>query len=98
MLQLVGGVQRNHHRCVCFVECLLFNYVFLLAHLSVPMSLHMATTHNTTTYTTTTGNDAQSAMVDCKASSGNIITPPDTDAVAHGDANLAIDDFLSRAL
>lgn len=36
--------------------------------------------------------------VDCKASSGKLFVPEDTEAVAHGDANLAIDDFLSRAM
>ena len=36
--------------------------------------------------------------VDCKASTGKLFVPEDTEAVAHGDANLAIDDFLSRAM
>jgi SAC3 family protein LENG8/THP3 len=36
--------------------------------------------------------------VDCKASAGRLSVPEDTEAVAHGDANLAIDDFLSRAM
>jgi SAC3 family protein LENG8/THP3 len=41
---------------------------------------------------------ASDAMLDCKASAGKLFIPEDTSAVAHGDANLAIDDFLSRAL
>ena len=35
---------------------------------------------------------------DCKASTGRLFVPEDSEAVAHGDANLAIDDFLSRAM
>ena len=35
-------------------------------------------------------------MLDCKASTGKLFVPEDTTAVAHGDQNLAISDFLSR--
>ena len=47
-----------------------------------------------------TAADATAAQLalDCKASSGQLFVPEDTEAVAHGDANLAIDDFLSRAM
>lgn len=34
------------------------------------------------------------AVVDCKASTGRLTRPQDKDAVAHGDANLDIGDFL----
>ena len=33
-------------------------------------------------------------QLDCKASAGQLKLPEDKTAVAHGDANLAIDDFL----
>ena len=41
---------------------------------------------------------ASEAVLDCKASTGRLYVPEDASAVAHGDANLAIDDFLSKAL
>ena len=41
---------------------------------------------------------ASEAVLDCKASAGRLYVPEDASAVAHGDANLAIDDFLSKAL
>jgi hypothetical protein len=34
------------------------------------------------------------AAVDCKASAGQLRVPEEKDAVAHGDANLDIGDFL----
>ncbi len=37
-------------------------------------------------------------VVDCKASAGRLAVPEDTTAVAHGDANLNIDDFLKENL
>ena len=42
------------------------------------------------------GEQASAAMLDCKASSGKLFVPEDTAAVAHGDQNLAINDFLSK--
>jgi hypothetical protein len=47
-------------------------------------------------YASATG-DASDAILDCKASAGSLIVPEDDAAVAHGDANLAIDDFLKNA-
>ena len=38
--------------------------------------------------------DGDGAAVDCKASAPRLAVPDDAGAVAHGDANLAIDDFL----
>ncbi len=35
-------------------------------------------------------------FLDTKASRGNLFVPEDDTRVAHGDRNLAIDDFLSR--
>ena len=40
-----------------------------------------------------TGAGAESA-IDCKASTGQLRVPEEKDAVAHGDANLDIGDFL----
>lgn len=40
-----------------------------------------------------TGNGAEAAL-DCKASTGQLHIPEEKDAVAHGDANLDIGDFL----
>eukprot|EP00898_Chlorokybus_atmophyticus_P006931 jgi/Chlat1/7239/Chrsp58S06884 len=34
--------------------------------------------------------------LDCKASTGQLFIPVDEDAVAHGDATLAVEDFLAR--
>lgn len=45
-----------------------------------------------------TGKDAASSILDSKQSSGHMVIPEDTSAVAHGDANLNIDDFLSRTM
>ncbi|KAG4398173.1 hypothetical protein GLYMA_10G292300v4 [Glycine max] len=36
-------------------------------------------------------------LLDTKVSSSNLFVPEPEDAVAHGDANLAVDDFLARA-
>ena len=36
----------------------------------------------------------ENGAVDCKASAGHLSVPEDKEAVAHGDANLALDDFL----
>ncbi|PNX71509.1 leukocyte receptor cluster member-like protein, partial [Trifolium pratense] len=36
-------------------------------------------------------------MVDTKVSSTNLFVPEPEDAVAHGDANLAVNDFLAKA-
>ncbi|KAK9811103.1 hypothetical protein WJX73_003081 [Symbiochloris irregularis] len=38
------------------------------------------------------------AVLDCKASRACITMPDDPDAVAHGDANLALDDFMKASL
>ncbi len=38
------------------------------------------------------------ASLDCKASGGKLFVPEDNTKVAHGDANLAIEDFLARAM
>ena len=42
------------------------------------------------------GEAPTAALLDCKASTGKLFIPEDTTAVAHGDQNLAISDFLSR--
>lgn len=42
------------------------------------------------------GEPASAAVLDCKASTGKLFVPEDSEAVAHGDQNLAIDDFLSK--
>ena len=42
--------------------------------------------------------DPVSLAVDCKASAPTLAVPTDTGAVAHGDANLAVDDFLKSAV
>lgn len=42
------------------------------------------------------GNAAE-PLLDCKASATTLAVPEDDGAVAHGDANLAIDDFLKSA-
>ena len=41
-----------------------------------------------------TGAGGPDAGVDCRASAGRLAVPEDDGAVAHGDANLAIDDFM----
>lgn len=42
-----------------------------------------------------TGVDVEGAVfLDCKASSGRLARPADKEAVAHGDANLDIGDFM----
>lgn len=38
------------------------------------------------------------AKVDCKQSADNLYIPDKEDACAHGDANLAVDDFMKRAV
>lgn len=40
---------------------------------------------------------SEDVMVDCKTSLGTIAIPKDENRVSHGDANLAIDDFLKAA-
>ncbi len=35
-------------------------------------------------------------MLNCKDSVGKLDMPPDNDKVTHGDANLAIEDFLGK--
>ena len=42
------------------------------------------------------GETFNAALLDCKASTGKLFIPEDTTAVAHGDQNLAISDFLSK--
>ncbi|GAB4818303.1 hypothetical protein N2152v2_005349 [Parachlorella kessleri] len=44
-----------------------------------------------------TGEAPFEMTIDCKASTGQLKVPEDKTAVAHGDANLNIDDFLSKA-
>lgn len=41
------------------------------------------------------GGVLSNAVVDCKASAGQLVMPVEV-VVAHGDANLAIDDFLKN--
>ncbi len=40
--------------------------------------------------------DPAEALVDCKACAGKIAIPVDTNKVAHGDVNLALEDFLAK--
>lgn len=40
----------------------------------------------------------EDALVDCKASKACISMPEDTTAVAHGDTNLALEDFMKAAI
>ncbi len=40
--------------------------------------------------------DGAEASVDCRASAGSLYIPEPDDAVAHGDANLAVEDFLKN--
>ena len=42
------------------------------------------------------GEIPSAALLDCKASTGKLFVPEDTTAVAHGDQNLQISDFLSK--
>lgn len=41
-------------------------------------------------------SDPLSAKLDCKESADQIFIPEKEDACAHGDANLAVDDFMKR--
>ncbi len=105
MCVLCGLYEEYIVEYICLYVLFVFSAIVTLVKMFVkhtPQHTHPPThTHIYMIYQHThthTGNDAQSATLDCKASLGNIITPADTGAVAHGDANLAIDDFLSKAL
>ena len=53
--------------------------------------------HSVSTQCLAAGAGDASPTLDCKSSRGRLFVPVPVAAVAHGDANLGVEEFLSRA-